>query len=441
MKFLYKSLAIYLSFFSIYSYSAQGLNINIFNDDGNNLIPPESIEYINAIKSGSAYQLAVDPKNNLIYISWGYRLGSNPVAGILAFELDNLKAKGFINGVHDVYGLAFDQRNKRLLAEHTVSRKTEEGKLLTGNSFDIISLKDGTKLTKTIEIDREKKDRNAFNSHYIFVNDIGDIFISSESKPKNGGPDGMQKITKYNSAGAEVWQTKAFPGLVAALISDDKLIAGVNDLYEISLSDGTINKTLYASKPDNDDARYMALAKGDNLIYAASFSKLENIAPKKRSYDNIYVIEKGKSAKGFSTITYKESVGVGSTSLIVNPERKELYTANFNDNTISIVDIKNKTNLSQYKNIFIKDAWGVNAVTYLNVGDNTNIYATIKGGHGKNVKYTDHGIDDVKLAKITLNSKAANTSSWCTISVIDIKSNTFDYKEHQCNIQKNAIYN
>ncbi|EBS4549500.1 hypothetical protein DQK32_27220, partial [Salmonella enterica subsp. enterica serovar Newport] len=303
---------------------------------GNNLIPPESIEYINAIKSGSAYQLAVDPKNNLIYISWGYRLGSNPVAGILAFELDNLKAKGFINGVHDVYGLAFDQRNKRLLAEHTVSRKTEEGKLLTGNSFDIISLKDGTKLTKTIEIDREKKDRNAFNSHYIFVNDIGDIFISSESKPKNGGPDGMQKITKYNSAGAEVWQTKAFPGLVAALISDDKLIAGVNDLYEISLSDGTINKTLYASKPDNDDARYMALAKGDNLIYAASFSKLENIAPKKRSYDNIYVIEKGKSAKGFSTITYKESVGVGSTSLIVNPERKELYTANFNDNTISI---------------------------------------------------------------------------------------------------------
>ncbi|ECL5068343.1 beta-propeller fold lactonase family protein [Salmonella enterica] len=426
-----------LSLISISAYSSQEVNDNIFNEGGDNLIRPESTEYMNAIKSGSAYQLAVDPKSNLIYMSWGYRLGSNPDAGIMAFELDKLKAKGFIKGVQDVYGLAFDKRNNRLLAEHTVSRKTEEGELLTGNSFDIISLKDGTKLVKTIEIDQGKKERNTFNSHYIFVNNTGDIFISSESKPKNGGPEGMQKITKYDSSGAEVWQTKAFPGLVATLISNDRIIAGANDIYEISLADGTISKSLYASKPDNSDARYMALAKGDNLIYAASFSRPKNIKPDQRSYDNIYVIEKGKAAKGFSTVTYKNSVGVGSTSLIINPQRKELYTANFNDNTISIVDIKNKTNLSRYKNIFIQDAWGINAVTYVNSGDNTYIYAAIKGGHGKNVKHTDKDMDDVKLAKIILNSKAANPSSWCKISVMDIKSNTFDYEEHQCDIQKN----
>ncbi|EAM4650757.1 hypothetical protein EGD29_23905, partial [Salmonella enterica] len=58
------------------------------------------------------------------------------------------------------------------------------------------------------------------------------------------------------------------------------------------------------------------------------------------------------------------------------------------------------------------------------------------GGHGKNVKYTDQGMDDVKLAKITLNNKYANTSLWCKISIMDIKSNTFDYKEHQCDIQQ-----
>ncbi|ASG74521.1 beta-propeller fold lactonase family protein [Salmonella enterica] len=438
MKLINKASAICLSlsFFSISAYCAQELNRNIFNVGGNNLTLPESAEYMNAIKSGSAYQLAVDPKSNLLYMSWGYRLGSNPVAGILAFELDNLKAKGFINGIHDVYGLDFDQKNNRLLAEHTVSRKTEEGELLTGNSFDIISLKDGTKLTNTIEIDQGKKERNTFNSHYIFVNDIGDIFISSESKPKHGGPDGMQKITKYDSSGTEVWQTKAFPGLVAALISNDKIIAGANDLYEINLSDGAISKSLYASKPENGDARYMALAKGDNLFYAASFSKPENIKPNQIKYDNIYVIEKRKAAKGFSTVTNKKTVGVGSTSLIVNPERKELYTANFNDNTISVINIKNKTDLSIYKNIFIQDAWGINAVAYVNSNDNTYIYAAIKGGHGKNVKYTDQGIDDVKLAKITLNNKHANTSSWCKISIMDIKSNTFDYKEHQCDIQR-----
>ncbi|HEH8789788.1 TPA: beta-propeller fold lactonase family protein, partial [Salmonella enterica] len=176
----------------------------------------------------------------------------------------------------------------------------------------------------------------------------------------------MQKITKYNSSGTEVWQTKAFPGLVAALISNDKIIAGANDLYEISLSDGAISKSLYASKPENGDARYMALVKGDNLVYAASFSKLENIKPNQIKYDNVYVIEKGKAAKGFSTVTNNKTVGVGSTSLIVNPERKELYTANFNDNTISVINIKNKADLSIYKNIFIQDAWGINAVTYVN---------------------------------------------------------------------------
>ncbi|EBP3056782.1 TPA: beta-propeller fold lactonase family protein [Salmonella enterica subsp. enterica serovar Reading] len=438
MKFIHKSTAICLSlsFISISAYSTQEINKNIFNIGGNNLTLPESTEYMNVIKSGSAYQLVVDPKSNLIYMSWGYRLGSNPVAGILAFELDSLKAKGFINGVHDVYGLAFDQKNNRLLAEHTVSRKTEEGELLTGNSFDIISLKDGTKLTNTIEIDQGKKERNTFNSHYIFVNDIGDIFISSESKPKNGGAVGMQKITKYDSSGTEIWQTKPFPGLVAALISNDKLIAGVNDLYEINLNDGAINKSLYSSKPDNGEARYMALAKGDDLIYAASFSKVDNIKSNQKNYDNIYVIEKGKAAKGFSTVTYKNNVGVGSTSLSVNPERKELYSANFNDNTISIVDIKNKTNLNKYKNIFIQDAWGINAVTYVNFDNNTYIYATIKGGHGKNVKHTDQGMDDVKLAKITLNKKYINTSSWCKISIMDIKSNTFDYKGRQCTIQQ-----
>ncbi len=435
MKFIHKASVICLSFICISAYSAQKLNQNIFNVGGVNLTLPESTEYMSAIKSGSAYQLAVDPKNNLLYMSWGYRLGSNPVAGILAFELDSLKAKGFINGVHDVYGLAFDQKNNRLLAEHTVSRKTEEGTLLTGNSFDIISLKDGTKLTNTIEIDQEKKERNTFNSHYIFINDIGDIFISSESKPKHGGPDGMQKITKYDSSGTEVWQTKPFPGLVAALISNEKLIAGANDLYEISLSDGAISKSLYASKPENGDARYMAMAKGDNVIYATYFSKSDNIKPNQTKYDNIYVIEKGKTAKGFSTVTNNKTVGAGSTGLIVNPERKELYTANFNDNTISVIDIKNKTDLSIYKNIFIQDAWGINAVTYINSSDKTYIYAAIKGGHGKNVKHTEQGINDVKLAKITLNSKKANTSSWCKISIMDIKSNTFDYKEHQCNIQ------
>ncbi|HFJ2162971.1 TPA: hypothetical protein ACGTPM_003132, partial [Salmonella enterica] len=77
-----------------------------------------------------------------------------------------------------------------------------------------------------------------------------------------------------------------------------------------------------------------------------------------------------------------------------------------------------------------------NSVTYVNSNDNTYIYAAIKGGHGGNIKYTDQGMDDVKLAKITLNSKAANTSSWCKISVMDIKSNTLDYKERLCNIQK-----
>ncbi|HGB3676394.1 TPA: hypothetical protein ACIVDA_004454, partial [Salmonella enterica subsp. enterica serovar Muenchen] len=148
------------------------------------------------------------------------------------------------------------------------------------------------------------------------------------------------------------------------------------------------------------------------------------------------VIEKGKTAKGFSTVTYKNNIGVGSTSLSVNPERKQLYSANFNDNTISIVDIKNKTDLSKYKNIFIQDAWGINAVAYVNSDNNTYIYATIKGGHGKNVKYTDQGMDDVKLAKITLNKKYVNTSSWCKISIMDIKSNTFDYKERQCTIQQ-----
>lgn len=441
MKVIHKlsAICLSLSLISISAYSAQELNGNIFNEGDGNLTLPGSTEYMNAIKSGSAYQLAVDPKSNLLYMSWGYRLGSNPDAGIIAFELDNLKAKGFINGVRDVYGLAFDQRNNRLLAEHTVSRKTVKGELLNGNSFDIINLRDGSKLAKTIEVDQGKEERNTFNSHYIFVNNSSDIFISSESKPKKGGPEGMQKITKYDSSGAEVWQTKAFPGLVAALISDDKIIAGVNDIYEISLADGTISKSLYASKPDNSSARYMALAKGDNIVYAASFSRKENIMPDGISYDNIYVIEKGKTAKGFSTVTYRNPVGVGSTSLIVNPERKELYSANFNDNTISIIDIKNKTNLSMYKNIFIQDAWGINTVIYVNSNDKTYIYAVIKGGHGKNVKHTDKDMDDVKLAKITLNNKAANSPLWCKISVMDIKSNTFDYVENQCDIQNNKL--
>ncbi|HFP3769808.1 TPA: YncE family protein [Escherichia coli] len=436
MQFNHKSLLICLSLslFSIPSYSAQECPQNIFNVGGHNLTLPESYEYVNGIKSGSAYQLVVDTKSNLLYMSWGYRLGSNPIAGILAFDLESLKAKGFISGIHDVYGLAFDKKNNRLLAEHTVSRKTEADKLLTGNSFDIIRLKDGTKLTNTIEIDKGKQGRSHFNSHYILVNDIGDIFISSESKPKHGGPEGMQKITKYNSSGIEIWQTVAFPGLVAVLIYDNNIIAGVNDLYEINTKDGSVNRELY-SRNTNKDARYMALAKGDNLVYAASFSKLglqqEN---NKKKYNNIYVLEKGKLAKGFSTLQNKGLVGTGSTSIAVNDARQELYTANFNDHTISIVNTKNKTDLSQYKNIFIKNAWGVNYVTYINSGENTYLYAVIKGGHGHNIKHTEQGVDDVKLAKITINRKEINSESWCTISLLDIKSNTFDYKGKQCDV-------
>lgn len=434
MKFHHKSLLICLSLFSILSCSAQEYHQNIFNVGGHNLTLSECDEYMNAIKSGSAYQLAVDTKSNLLYMSWGYRLGTNPVAGILAFDLETLKAKGFISGIHDVYGLAFDKKNNRLLAEHTVSRKTETGKLLTGNSFDIIRLQDGTKLTNTIELDKGTEERSHFNSHYIMVNDIGDIFISSESKPKQGGPEGMQKITKYNSYGIEIWQTVPFPGLVAALVYDNYIIAGVNDLYEINTQNGLVNRKLY-SRNTNKDARYMALAKGDNLVYAASLSKLglqqDN---NKKKYNNIYVLEKGKLAKGFSTLQNKGLVGTGSTSIAVNDARQELYTANFNDHTISIVNTKNKTDLSQYKNIFIKNAWGINYVTYINSGENTYLYAVIKGGHGHNIKHTEQGVDDVKLAKITLNRKEINSKSWCTISLLDIKSNTFDYKGKQCDV-------
>ncbi|MDJ6542878.1 hypothetical protein LEC33_24270 [Salmonella enterica] len=424
-----------LSLISISSYSKQEVNGNIFNQGGDNLTRADSTGYMSAIKSGSVYQLVADPQNNLLYMSWGYRLGSNPDAGIIAFDLDNLKAKGFINGIRDVYGLAFDKENNRLLAEHTVSRKTDEGEILKGNSFDIINLKDGSKLVKTVEVDQEKKYRETFNSHYIFANNSGDIFISSESKPKKGGPEGMQKITKYDSSGAEIWQTKAFHGLVAALISDNYIIAGVNDIYEINIKDGNINKTLYARKPENNDARYMALAQGDSVIYASSFSRPESMKPDGSRYNNIYVIEKGKAAKGFSTVSYRNSVGVGSTGIVVNSETKQLYTANFNDNTLSIIDIKNKYDLSKYKNIFIKDGWGINTVTYVNSGDKTYIYAGMKGGHGKNMKYTEN-IYDVKLAKITLNNKATDLSSWCKISVLDIKSNNFDYTDQQCEVKK-----
>ncbi|HHX0267633.1 TPA: hypothetical protein ACU3VF_004995 [Escherichia coli] len=436
MKFIHKASVIFLSFsfFSISASSAQELDGNIFNIGGDNLTKPENYEYMNAIKAGSAYQLVVDPKSNLLYMSWGYRLGSNPVAGILAFELDTLKAKGFINGIHDVYGLDFDQKNNRLLAEHTVDRKTETGELLTGNSFDIINLKDGTKLTNTIEIDQEKKERHTFNSHYIFVNDIGDIFISSESKPKHGGPDGMQKITKYDSSGIKIWQTVAFPGLVAALIYDNHIIAGKNELYEINIKNGTVNPELYSCNP-NKNARYIDLAKGDNLVYAASFSKSSLPQDNDKQYNNIYVLEKGKLAKGFSTVKNKGFFGLGSTSIAVNNARHELYTANFNDHTISIVNIKNKTNLSQYKNIFIKNSWGINYVTYINSGYNTYLYAAIKGGHGNNIKHTEQGVDDVKLAKITINRKAVNSESWCTISLLDIKSNTFDYQGQICDVE------
>lgn len=437
MKVIHKisAVCLSLSLISISSYSKQEVNGNIFNQGGDNLIRADSARYMNAIKSGSVYQLVADPQNNLLYMSWGYRLGSHPDAGIIAFELDNLKAKGFINGIHDVYGLAFDKKNNRLLAEHTVSRKTDDGEILKGNSFDIINLKDGSNLVKTIEIDQDKKYRDTFNSHYIFSNNNGDIFISSESKPKRGGPEGMQKIIKYDSSGAEIWQTKAFPGLVAALISDNYIIAGVNDIYEISIKDGNINKTLYARKPENSDARYMTLAQGDSVIYASSFSRPENMKPDGSSYNNIYVIEKEKAAKGFSTVSYRNSVGVGSTGIIVNPETKQLYTANFNDNTLSIIDIKNKHDLSKYKNIFIKNGWGINTVTYVNSSDKTYIYAGIKGGHGENMKHTED-IHDVKLAKITLNNKATDLSLWCKISVLDIKSNKFDYTDQQCEVKK-----
>ncbi|EGM1627828.1 hypothetical protein IRP16_004408 [Salmonella enterica] len=415
-------------------YGSEQLNDNIFIHGGDNLITPEKAEYVRALKSGSVYQLVADPDNNLLYISWGYRLGANPDAGILAFDLNSLKARGYIKNVRDVYSLALDKTRNQLLAEHTVSRTIRGSTFLKGNSFDIIDLDRGSKRIQTIELDQRKKERLAFNSHYILTDKDGNIFVSSESKPSKGGPEGMQKITKYDYTGRELWQTRAFPGLVAALISKESVIAGVDDIYEINIKNGVISKSLYARGPVDENARYMMMAHGDNVIYATSFLRPKT-APDNSKYNNIYIIEKGKAAKGFSTVRYTNSVGVGSTGLVVNLDKKELYTANFNNNTLSVIDITKKNNLNKYRNIFIKDAWGINSIAYVNAGDKTYVYAGIKGGHGRNIKHTDKNVDDVKIAKITLNSKNQDRFLWCRISVLDIKSNKFDYIDRQCDIK------
>ncbi|MHC5174523.1 YncE family protein [Serratia rhizosphaerae] len=442
MNFSYKAIAVF-AFYSLIStaaHSAQRSHANIFNDNDSAIVTPDSAQYTTALKSGSLYQLALDAPDNLLYVSWGYRLGTHPDAGILAFGLNDLKAKGFIKNISDVYALSLDKVNNRLLAEHTVSRKMEDGKVLKGNSFDVVSLNNGAKLVDTTEIDKGKKDRNTFRSHYIFGDAHGNVFISSESKPKKGGPEGMQKITKYDSSGHELWQSKPFPGLVAAMIYHGRIIAGANDVYEIDINNGKINERPYAMKPADDQARYMSFAKGNGVIYATSFTREKPTSKSEhKEFNNVYVIEQGRSAKGFSTVKFKNNVGVGSTGLAFNANMNQLYTANFNDNTISIIDVSDKNDLTNYKNILIKGAWGVNSIVYRNHDKKTDIYVGIKGGHGENVKHTDKGMDDVKLAKITLDNQAKNTASWCSISILNVKSNKFEYKGKQCEVENEEI--
>lgn len=431
-----KPFVLFFSFFSPFVLSAQNDNDNVFNSESDMIVRPDNENYKKTMSSGSIYEIAIDKENSLIYASWGYRLGTNPMVGIVAFDIDTLKAKGFIKNIRDVYGLAFDAKNNRLLAEHTVTRKIGDGDFLQGNSFDVISLANGRKLIDTVEVDKDKKDRDYFNSHYIFPIEDGGVILSSESKPKKGGPENMQKITKYNSSGHELWQSKPFPGLVAALISDQKIIAGSNDLYEIDMRDGSINPALYAKRPLNDEARYMALAQGKGVVYATSFIHLSenDLTTKKQPYKNIYVIEKGKPATGFSTVSFDQSFGIGSTGLAFNAETNQLYTANFNDSTISIINTKNPRDLNDYKNIRLKDSWGVNSIAYNNHDGKVDIYVGIKGGHGKNVKHTEQDADDVKLAKITINSKFFEPLSWCKISVFDIKSDRYDYYNTDCDV-------
>lgn len=419
-----------LCFLSSCVFSVQ--NNNVFNTSSNMILRPDDENYKDTISSGSIYQIALDKKNNLVYASWGYRLGKNPVAGILAFDMDSLNPKGIIKDIRDVYGIDYDEVNNRLLAEHTVSRKTDEGYILNGNSFDVIDLNNGKKIIETVVVDKGKRERDYFNSHYIFGLSNGNIVLSSESSPRNGGPKNMQRITMYNAAGHELWQSKPFPGLVAAIVSGEKIIAGANDLYEISMKDGGVNTYPYAFKSGGDYTRYMSLIQGKGVIYATSFIH----GNKNRTggeYKNIYVIEKGKTAQGFSTVSFNDSFGTGSTGVAFNSETNQLYTANFNDGTISIIDADNARDLSHYTNIKIKNAWGVNSVAYQNNGEKTDIYFSIKGGHGENVKNTEKS-DDVKLAKLTIDGSIFSSSPWCRISILDIKSGVYDQQNKDCDI-------
>lgn len=432
-----KYFLITLSFFSLCAFSAQGNNV--FNAESNMIIRPDDVNYKFTISSGSIYQIAVDTKNKLVYASWGYRLGKNPVAGILAFDIDSLNPKGVIKDIRDVYSIDYDEKNNRLLAEHTVSRKADDGDILNGNSFDVIGLNNGKKIIDTVVVDKGKTERSYFNSHYIFGLPNGNIVLSSESSPRTGGPENMQRITMYNSTGHELWQSKPFPGLVATLISGEKIIAGANELYEISMVDGSVNNSPYSLKSVNDEARYISLVQGDDVIYATSFyhGNKNKVNTDKGKYKNIYVIEKGKAAKGFSTVSFNDSFGTGSTGITYNPKMKHLYTANFNDGSISIINTENSRNLNDYVNVKIKGAWGVNSVVYRNNDNKTDIYVSVKGGHGENVKKTEES-DDVKLAKLTIDGGILGPTPWCKISMLDIKSGTYDQKDEDCDIlQKN----
>lgn len=419
------------------AFSAEPASANVFNHPNANIVKPDAESYLASIKAGSIYQMAVDNPENLLYVSWGYRLGDNPDAGVLAFSLDDLQAKGFLKSVRDVYALGLDEHNNRLLAEHTVSRKLNGGDALVGNSFDVISLADGAKITGPVLIDDRSAERDKFRSHYIFSDKAGNILVSSESRPKKGGPENKQKITMYNSAGKQVWQSKPFPGLVAALVSDGTIIAGADDLYQLDAKTGRVSDKPYAKKPQKGQARYMSLVQGDGVIYASSFRKNDKKdAASNAPYENIYVISKGQASKGFSTVKSHDALGVGSVGLAYNPLRKQLYSANFNDNTVSVIDASRPAKLDHYKNIAIKDAWAINSVVYRNAGEATNIYVGIKGGHGKNVKDTGKNLDDVKIAKITLTG-TPDDKSWCKISVLDVKSNKFDYQDRQCDLVNN----
>ncbi|HEC8062488.1 TPA: hypothetical protein R4B11_004724, partial [Salmonella enterica subsp. enterica serovar Potsdam] len=66
----------------------------------------------------------------------------------------------------------------------------------------------------------------------------------------------------------------------------------------------------------------------------------------------------------------------------------------------------------------------------------TDIYVSVKGGHGENVKKTEES-DDVKLAKLTIDEGILGASPWCKISILDIKSDTYDQKDEDCVIVRN----